>query len=83
MRYVYEVNQEKNSHIDIGTYDSYGINVYVCVNDRNMFLMNVPDLFLDEHKALEFAKLCNEEQLELVHLSDVIEDILSDREMLA
>ena len=48
-----------------------------------MFLMNVPDLFLDEHKALEFADLCNEQQLELVHLSDVIEDILSDREMLA
>ena len=83
MRYVYEVNKEKNSHIDIGTYNSYGINVYVHVNDRNMFLMNVPDLFLDEQKALEFADLCNEQQLELVHLSDVIEDILSDREMLA
>ena len=38
MRYVYEVNKEKNSHIDIGTYNSYGINVYVHVNDSNMFL---------------------------------------------
>lgn len=83
MKYVYEVNEEKNSHIDIGSYNSYGLNVYVQVNDKNMFLMSVPDLFTEEHEARAFAELCNSEHLELVHLSDVIEDMLSDRDMLA
>lgn len=34
------------------------------------------DIFFDKQKAEEFIELCNEEKLELIHLQDVIEDIL-------
>ena len=39
-------------------------------------LESVADIFFDKQKAEEFIKLCNEEKLELIHLQDVIEDIL-------
>ncbi len=39
-------------------------------------LESVADIFFDKLKAEEFIKLCNEEKLELIHLQDVIEDIL-------
>ena len=75
MKYVYEVNQEINSHIDIGNY------VYVQVNGENKLLKRVSDLFTEEQDARTFAELCNSENLEPVHLDDVIEDIFSDRDM--
>ncbi len=81
MKYVYEVNQEINSHIDIGNYSSYGLNVYVQVNGENKLLKRVSDLFTEEQDARAFAELCNSENLEPVHLDDVIEDIFSDRDM--
>lgn len=41
-------------------------------------LESVADIFFDKQKAEEFIKLCNEERLELIHLQDVIEDVLED-----
>lgn len=41
-------------------------------------LESVADIFFDKLKAEEFIKLCNEEKLELIHLQDVIEDVLED-----
>lgn len=41
-------------------------------------LESVADIFFDKQKAEEFIKLCNEEKLELIHLQDVIEDVLED-----
>ena len=38
-------------------------------------LQTVSDLFFDRQKAEAFIKLCNEEELELIHLQDVIEDL--------
>ena len=41
-------------------------------------LESVADIFFDKLKAEEFIKLCNEEKLELIHLKDVIEDVVED-----
>ena len=41
-------------------------------------LESVADIFFDKLKAEEFIKLCNEEKLGLIHLQDVIEDVLED-----
>ena len=40
-------------------------------------LKSAQDIFFDKQKAEEFIKLCNEEKLELIHLQDVIDDILT------
>ena len=51
----------------------YGIDVLD--NFKNV-IKTVKDIFFNKQKAENFIKLCNEEKLELVHLQDVIEDIL-------
>lgn len=54
-------------------YTVYGIDA---INDRNDLLVSVPDIFFDSQKATAFVSLCNRLEVSLVHLSDVIEDIL-------
>ncbi|MBQ8202737.1 MAG: hypothetical protein IJZ75_00450 [Clostridia bacterium] len=34
------------------------------------------DIFFSKQKAEEFVELCNQEKLELIHLQNVVEDIL-------
>lgn len=36
-----------------------------------------PDIFFDKHNAQNLVNLCNESKLELCHILDVIEDVLS------
>ncbi len=63
-----------------GTYsDEEGIDhaVYgVCATDVcGNVLESYPDIFFDEQKAERFVDLCNESELSLCHLQDVIEDL--------
>lgn len=53
----------------------YGITA---VDTRGNVLESYEDIFFDKQKAEEFIELCNEEKLELVHLENVIEDVLED-----
>ena len=56
----------------IGLYRSYGIFAFV----RGQQILHIPDVFCERHKADEFVRLCNEEQPELIHLEELIEDTL-------
>ncbi len=51
----------------------YGITA---LNENSETVDTYPDIFFDKQKAEEFVNLCNFEKLELIHLADVIEDIL-------
>lgn len=54
-------------------YTVYGITAL----DRfGNVLKTFEDIFFKKQKAEKFIDLCNSEKLELVHLQDVIEDIL-------
>lgn len=55
------------------SYTVYGITA------TDMFgnaLKTVKNIFLNIKQAEEFIELCNSEKLELVHLQDVVEDVL-------
>ena len=54
-------------------YTVYGITA---LDNFGNMLKTFKDIFFDKNKAEEFVKLCNEEKLELVHLQDVVEDVL-------
>ncbi len=60
---------DKENH----SYMVYGITAIDIFGNA---LKTVENLFLNIKKAEEFIELCNKEKLELVHLQDVIEDIL-------
>ena len=54
-------------------YTVYGITA---LDSFGNMLKTFEDIFFDKNKAEEFVKLCNEEKLELIHLQDVVEDVL-------
>ena len=54
-------------------YTTYGISA---INNFKNVLKTFPNIFFSKDKAEEFVNLCNEEKLELIHLKDVVEDVL-------
>ena len=51
----------------------YGITA---LDGRGAEISSFHDIFFDKRKAEDFIELCNSEKLELIHLADVVEDIL-------
>lgn len=51
----------------------YGIEAFAKNKHK---IASVADVFFDKQKAENFIKLCNDLKLSLVHLPDVIEDVL-------
>lgn len=70
---TYYVQEENLYHTEIGFYTSFGI--LALQNDK--LIGHVSDVFEDREKADTFVKLCNESQLDIIHLYDVIDDALS------
>ena len=59
-------DKEENPHL------IYGVNAFEDGEIRQVF----PGIFLDRSKAEEFITLCNSEKLEIIHLPDVVRDLL-------
>lgn len=53
--------------------NTYGIDVY----RRGYKLYEVKDITVDREKLKNLIRLCNQEQLSLLHLRDVVEDFLT------
>lgn len=70
--YVYRPVEEWGFHEDIGRFRTFGIAVYR--NSRLLFLRS--DVFAGRAVVEEICRLCTAEQVEPVHLEDVIEDSL-------
>ena len=73
MKIIYELRTDIVFDEDNCEYTVYGITALDCFKN---VLITVDDIFFDKQKAEEFVGLCNKEKLELIHLKDVIEDIL-------
>lgn len=56
----------------LGTYDSYGL----IVQENDIELRVIPDLTCDYKSITKLAALCNDEQVEAVHIDDIIENFL-------
>ena len=52
----------------------YGIEAFA---GNRLRVASVADVFFDKQAAEDFIELCNELKLSLVHLPDVIEDVLA------
>ncbi len=57
-------------------YTAYGIVVCSVENNEGKEVLRIPDVSADKSKVEELVELCNKEQLEPVHIYDVIEDCL-------
>lgn len=71
---TYELVEAKYSDNILGHYTSFGIKAIESFSD--LPLVYVDDIFTDIETAQEYIKLFNDEQLDLIHLEEMIEDIL-------
>ena len=71
---TYELVEENHNDNVLGYYTSFGIKAIETLSD--LPLVYVEDVFTDIETAQEYISLFNEEQLDLIHLEEAIEDIL-------
>ena len=75
MEYIYKLRSDKIVSEEGESFIVYGIDAEN-VDTKNIEV-SIPDIFFDKKTAEEFINLCNKEELMIVHLWDVIEDVLS------
>lgn len=76
---AYHVIEETLWNEDFGYYTAFGICASFREDDGNgsVPVVQISDLFLDRERAEEFAALCNRCKLSIVHLNDVIDNLLA------
>ena len=73
MKITYRLRTDKVFDEDGVFHTVYGIEAFAKSNRK---VASVADVFFDKQKAEDFIKLCNDHRLSLIHLPDVIEDVL-------
>ena len=58
-------------------YITYGIAVFEVRNGEHRRVMRMEDITLDPEVALRFAEACNKEQPDLIHMPDLIDDLIA------
>ena len=76
MNYIYRLNETTIADEDEKKYTVYGIDA---VNDNGYILESHSDIFFGLLKAEKFVSLCNDCELKLIHLPDVIEDAITEQ----
>lgn len=74
--YRYLPIKEKVVSEDLGTYTTYGIRVVYETESQSTEFGCMSDVFTDFDRSMRFAQLCTKEQLDPIHLLDVIENFL-------
>lgn len=71
---VYELVEEKHNNDILGNYTSFGIKAADSFSYKTSIY--IEDVFTDTETAKKYIALFNEEQLDLIHLEEVVDDIL-------
>ncbi len=70
----YKLRQDIIDYPDEGTFKAYGIDI--TDTDTNTVVKSIPDICFDRPKLEKLIKDCNELDVELIHIYDIIEDFL-------
>ena len=74
--YKYSVFVEMLKNEDSVAYTAYGIVVCSMEDNERKEVLKISDVSSDKSRVEELVDLCNKEQLEPIHIYDVIEDFL-------
>lgn len=72
----YQVVEETMHSREVGTYTSFGVCAYREEKRHRREVARISDVFLNTETARQFVNTCNKLQLDIIHLPEVIEDIL-------
>ena len=70
---MYRLRSDVITDEDGKSHTVFGIEA---ITAKNIVIASVSDIFFNENQAKAFIALCNKQRLSLIHLHDVIEDIL-------
>lgn len=76
MNYTYVINEITVTNECGAAFAVYGVDA---VDDHWRVLTSYPDIFFDKYQAEELVARCNESELSLQHLRDVVEDALAEQ----
>ena len=71
----YQLRKDILYQQDAGDYTSYGIDVFN--SQSNVLIRSIPDISLEKGLLKNLISLCNDLQLDIIHLDDVVDDFLS------
>lgn len=73
---TYQLVEESLWAEDVGIYNTFGICAYEAGGKSEKEVAHVSDIFLIREKAEQFVDMCNKLKLDVIHLLDVIEDMI-------
>lgn len=73
---LYKIIEEELSNPEIGSYTAFGLCAYN--SSSNTTICKISDIFTEKDKAEKLVDACNNMQISIVHLPNIIEDILCD-----
>lgn len=73
---AYQVVKESVQNGETGLYTTFGVCAYCVERAHKEKIAYIPDVFLNTEAAEHFVDVCNKLQLDVVHLPEVIEDVL-------
>lgn len=73
---TYQFVEESLWAKDIGNYKTFGIYAYKEEGETKEEIAHISDVFLSREKAEQFVDMCNQLKLDVIHLADVVEDII-------
>ncbi len=76
MSYIYYMRTDTIYDEDGKPHIVYGIEA---ISLQGEVLSSFPDVFFDKQEAENFVKLCNDSGLDIIHLSDVVEDAIVEQ----
>ena len=71
----YNLRQDLVTYPDEGTYQTYGMDI--TDTDTNEIIDSIPDISFNRLDAENLIKDCNEAEVDVAHIYDVIEDFLA------
>ena len=75
VNFNYEIVKENVEDDLLGDYITYGI---VATDENNLIIQAVSDVSIDSDVVKNIVKLCNDYQLEPIHLLDVVDDMIGN-----
>ncbi len=70
---VYKIRKDNINFEDIGKCDTYGIDVF---DDKGVLVKEIPDISFNENEMTKLVADCNEFEVDICHIDNIIEDFL-------
>lgn len=72
----YQVVEENLQDCELGNYTAFGVCAYRVDITKKEKMIQISDIFLDTKAAERFVDICNRLQLDVIHLPEVVQDII-------